>query len=138
MVRCFGLFGWIHEHCIGTDARVCERGSQEPLWRRFHSRKQWYVELKVACGLCLTRSCSSLYQCRQFWRYGRDMIEWMVYPGIVVDQQHSNNCTIRRALYNTSVAQFRLSRVLTNFRPSSFPSLSPLGTYWILLEALPW
>lgn len=34
---------WLHEYCIGKDCGVCERQSEEELWRCFCSRKQWFV-----------------------------------------------------------------------------------------------
>ena len=29
MFRCFGLFRWLHEHCVGANRRICQWTAQE-------------------------------------------------------------------------------------------------------------
>lgn len=36
---------WLHEHCPRTNWRTCQRKHHQSIWRRVHSREQWFVVL---------------------------------------------------------------------------------------------
>lgn len=45
--RCFGLFGWLHEHCIGSNGRICKRSIEKQIRRCIHPRKQCAIHFNA-------------------------------------------------------------------------------------------